>query len=71
MTVTVVNIRVVRVLVRQRVVMVGMRVRLIAIPSEVMIPRALAVFKLMTRSNRVNCSTGNSLRNVPLRILSI
>src|SRR5438445_3773427 len=33
-------------------------------------PSALAVFKLMTNSNRVGCSTGRSAGFAPLRILS-
>src|SRR5215831_16306396 len=33
-------------------------------------PRALAVLRLMTRSNLVGCSTGRSAGFVPLRILS-
>ena len=33
-------------------------------------PRALAVFRLMTRSNFVGCSTGRSAGFAPLRILS-
>src|SRR5262249_18978841 len=34
-------------------------------------PRALAVFRLMTSSNRVACSTGTSAGCSPLRILSM
>src|SRR5262249_11898365 len=34
-------------------------------------PRALAVFRLITNSNLVGCSTGRSAGLVPLRILSI
>ena len=33
-------------------------------------PRALAVFMLITSSNRMGCSTGRSAGLVPLRILS-
>ncbi len=33
-------------------------------------PRALAVFRLMTNSNLVGCSTGRSAGLAPLRILS-
>jgi len=33
-------------------------------------PRAFAVFKLMTKSNFLGCSTGRSAGVAPLRILS-